>query len=184
MNRIDTLAKKFEEHITLPWQKNLSSEEKTIFLVYPKDDELRLRAKRDLFQQACEKSGHTWLELHLDDAFANWMSSQEYAEDYYLYPQDLNQKLECEFCDAVATLIREALAKGGANSALGIYGVGSLFGFTHFAPILKKLENSVEGRLVVFFPGSHEKNVYHLLDARDSWGYLAYPITLTEVSYT
>jgi hypothetical protein len=62
--------------------------------------------------------------------------------------------------------------------------VGCLFGLTHFAPILRKLGSAVEGRLVVFFPGSHEKNTYRLLDARDGWGYLAYPITLTEVSYT
>ena len=51
---------------------------------------------------------------------------------------------------------------------------------------LKKefLEPAIRGRLVVFFPGSHEKNVYRLLDARDGWGYMAFPITLNEVAYT
>ena len=184
MNRIEALAKKFEDHVSLPWQSHLSSEEKTIFVVYPKEDELRLRAKRDLFRIACDKGGHPWQELNLDDAFPEWMASQEYAEDYFEYPEDLGQKLETDFCDYVGELIKARLDQIGDDGALGVYGVGTLFGFTHFAPVLKRLGNSVSGRLVVFFPGSHQKNVYQLLDARDGWGYMAYPITLNEVAYT
>lgn len=184
MNRIELLAKKFEDHISLPWQPHLSSEERTIFIVYPKDDELRLRAKKDLFQQAAQKSGHSWHELSLDSIFPQWMSSQEYAEDYFEFPEDIGPKLESDFSDHVAEKISEALDKAGPKRVLGINGVGCLFGLTHFAPILRKLSSAVQGRLVVFFPGSHEKNTYRLLDARDGWGYLAYPITLTEVSYT
>jgi hypothetical protein len=33
------------------------------------------------------------------------------------------------------------------------------------------------GRLLVFFPGSRDGNVYKLLDAREGWNYLATPIT-------
>jgi hypothetical protein len=183
MNRIETLAKKFEDHISLQWQQNLSSPEKTIFIVYPKDDELRLRAKKDLFRQACVKAAHPWQEIDLDGAFPEWMASQDYAEDYYEFPEDLKQKLEIEFNDHVAGLIRARLEPMGDDEALGVFGVGSLFGFTHFSSVLKQLEGCVRGRLVVFFPGSHEKNVYRLLDARDGWGYMAYPITLTEVAY-
>jgi len=183
MNRIDVLAKKFDNHISLPWQQRLSSREKTIFVVYPKEDELRFRAKKDLFRQSCTKAAHPWRELDLIGAFPEWMASQDYAEEYFEYPEDLRQKLEIEFTEHVADLLRAELKETGENGALGVLGLGALFGFTHFSSVLTKIEGSVLGRLVVFFPGSYEKNVYRLLDARDGWGYLAYPITLTEVAY-
>lgn len=183
MNRIELLAKKFEDHISLPWQQNLSAPEKTIFIVYPKNDELRLRAKKDLFRQACAKAAHPWHEVDLDEAFPTWMASQDYAEDYYEFPEDLKQKLESEFTEYAAEMIRAKMVKLGDQEVLGVFGVGSLFGFTHFSAVLKRLEGCIPGRMIAFFPGSHEKNVYHLLDARDGWGYMAYPITLNEVAY-
>jgi hypothetical protein len=183
MNRIEMLARKFEDHISLAWQPHLTSAEKTIFIVYPKDDELRLRAKKDLFRQACVKAGHPWQEIDLDGSFPEWMSTLEYAEEYYSYPEDLKQKLETEFTDFVAGKIREKLDAMAEDEAVAIFGVGTLFGLTHFSAVLKKLDGLVRGRLVAFFPGSYDKNVYHLLDARDGWGYMASPITLNEVAY-
>lgn len=182
MNRIETLAKKFEDHISLPWQPGLSAPEKTIFVVYPKEDERRLRATRGLFEQAVKKAGHTWASLNLDDAFPDWMATQDYAEEYYEVPEDLRQKLEVEFCEYVRSLIEEKLIESGDNGVLGVFGVATLFGFTRLSTVIKSLP--VAGRFVVFFPGSHDKNVYRLLDARDGWGYLASPITLTESSYS
>ena len=38
----------------------------------------------------------------------------------------------------------------------------------------------MKGRLLVFFPGVYEQNNYRLLDARDGWNYLAFPITASE----
>jgi hypothetical protein len=35
----------------------------------------------------------------------------------------------------------------------------------------------VRGRLLVFFPGEIDNNVYRFLDAREGWNYLATPIT-------
>jgi hypothetical protein len=183
MNRIEQLAKKFEDHISLAWQPNLTSAEKTIFIVYPKEDELRLRAKKDLFRQACVKAGHPWREIDLDGAFSEWMATLEYAEEYYRFPEDLKQKLETEFTEFVAGKIKESLESMTDDDALAVLGVGTLFGLTHFSSVLKKLDGSVRGRLIAFFPGSYDKNVYHLLDARDGWGYMACPITLTEVAY-
>lgn len=182
MNRIEQLAKKFEDHISLPWQQGLSSAEKTIFLVYPKDDERRLRAKRGLFEQAVHKSGHDWASLDLDDFFPEWMAGQDYAKDYYEVPEDLRQKLEGEFCDYVRKRIEERLEETGSDGVLAVFGAATLFGLTRLSTVLKSLP--VPGRLVVFFPGSHDKNVYRLLDARDGWGYPACPITLTESSYS
>lgn len=181
MNRIEILAKKFEDHISLPWQHGLSSAEKMIFIVYPKEDERRLRAKRDLFAQAVFKSGHQWFSLDLDDAFPEWMAGQEYANDYFEVPQDLRQKLESDFCDFVRAKIERHLAEAGSDGVLAVFGTAALFGLTRLSTVVTDLP--VSGRLVVFFPGSHDKNVYRLLDARDGWGYLASPITLNESSY-
>jgi hypothetical protein len=43
--------------------------------------------------------------------------------------------------------------------------------------LLDALNESVAGRLLIFFPGEHQGNSYRLLDARDGWNYLATPIT-------
>jgi hypothetical protein len=184
MNRIEQLAQRFEAHVSLPWQKNLASPEKTIFIVYPKDDERRLRAKRDLFAQASSKAGHPWKEILLDSAFAEWMKTQDYAEDYFEFPEDIGQKLESDFTDFVAEKIKANFVSESEEGVVGLFGVGGLFGFTKVSAVLRCLEGSVRGRLVIFFPGSHAENTYHLLDARDGWGYMAFPITLNEVSYT
>ena len=184
MGRIEQLAKRFEDHVSLPWQQHLAAPEKTIFVVYPKEEERRLRAKRDLFRQAAEKHGHGWIGVDLDNIFAEWMTAQDYAADYFAFPEDLKQKLETDFTAHVGGVIRKALEDATANDVVAVFGVGALFGFTHVSVVLTQLNGRVPGRLVVFFPGSHGKNVYHLLDARDGWGYMAVPITLHEVSYT
>ena len=184
MGRIEQLAKKFEEHISLPWAQNLAPSERTIFLVYPKDEERRLRARREIFQQACEKAAHGWQSVDLDSAFAQWMSTQDYAADYFAGPDDLRQKLETDFTADVASLIRRTLEKANPGDAVGVFGVGTLFGFVHVSAVLKLVEPSIRGRLILFFPGTYDKNVFRLLDARDGWGYMSLPITLNEVAYT
>lgn len=183
MNRIELLAKKFEDHISLPWQTHLAPPEKTVFVVYPKEDERRLRAKRELFRLACQKSHHAWSEIDLDDAFATWMATQEFAQEYFEVPADMRQKIESEFSDHVRDLIQKPLEAMGENDALGVFGVGTLFGLTHVSTVLNRIEPAIRGRMIIFFPGTYEKNVYRLLDARDGWGYMAFPITLTEAAY-
>ena len=64
------------------------------------------------------------------------------------------------------------------DTVVAVQGVAGLFGFTHVSLVLKKVVNDIRGRLLVFFPGEYEDNNYRLLDARDSWSYLAMPITL------
>lgn len=184
MGRIEQLAKRFEDHISLPWQQHLAAPEKTLFLIYPKEEERRLRAKRDLFRQATLRHGHGWLEVDLDSAFPEWMASQDYAADYFAFPEDLRQKLETDFTVAAAKRIAVALERSQTTDVVAVVGLGTLFGFAHVSAILKHLEGHVPGRLLFFFPGSYDKNIYRLLDARDGWGYMALPITLNEVAYT
>ena len=42
---------------------------------------------------------------------------------------------------------------------------------------MEQVQNDIPGRLLVFFPGTYEDNIYRLLDARDGWNYHAVPIT-------
>lgn len=184
MGRIEQLARKFEDHISLPWAQHLAPSERTVFIVYPKDEERRLRTRVGLFQQACGRSGHGWRLVVLDEVFAEWMAGQDYAAEYFAYPEDLRQKLETEFAGHVAGVIREALSRSGADDVVAVLGVGTLFGLVHVSEVLKRLDGDIRGRLVVFFPGSYDRKVFRLLDARDGWGYLSLPITLNEVAYT
>jgi hypothetical protein len=58
--------------------------------------------------------------------------------------------------------------------------VASLFGFCRVSELVSRVESSIRGRLLVFFPGEHENNTYRFLDAREGWNYLAVPITSDE----
>ena len=112
-------------------------------------------------------------------AFAEWMARDEYREDYFAEPGDLQLKLDAEFPGHVAGRIRERLASPDATEAsvVAVFGVGAVFGFARISQILGMVEGDIRGRLVIFFPGQYERNNYRLLDARDGWNYLAVPIT-------
>ena len=51
MSRIEELANRYRNHIATPWQRNLAGEQKIIFVVYPKTDERKLRARLELFER-------------------------------------------------------------------------------------------------------------------------------------
>ena len=124
--------------------------------------------------------GHAWFEVNVADSFAQWLAREEYRDAYFESPEDLQLKLEVEFAEDVAGRVRTILDRPEAdkNSVVAVFGVGALFGFTRVSRVLKLLEPSIKGRLVVFFPGTYDQNNYRLLDARDGWNYLAVPITL------
>lgn len=180
MARIDKLAERYKSYIELPWQKDLAGAQKAIFVVYDKAEERKLRARRDLFALATQQSGHPWHDCDLTSAFAQWMAATDYREEYFRYPEDLALKLEEEFRDYVASIVRRALKASDVddNTVVAVFGVASLFGFANVSDLMRDVENDIRGRLVVFFPGDYDNNNYRLLDARDGWNYLAVPITL------
>ena len=180
MGRIEELATRFRSHIGAPWQRNLAGDQKTIFVVYPKTDERKLRARMDLFEMATTSTGHPWRLLDLTDAFARWMASTDYRDDYFEEPDNLAMKLRSGFVQYVAGRLREDLTADGVgeDAVVAVLGVACLFGFTRVSLVLKEVVKDIRGRLVVFFPGEYEDNNYRLLDARDGWNYLAVPITL------
>ncbi|MCX6917005.1 MAG: DUF1788 domain-containing protein [Verrucomicrobia bacterium] len=179
MSRIDDLAEQYGEHIKPPWQRNLAGAQRTIFVVYPKEDERRMQTKLREFEHRTKAAGHTWREVDLTNTFADWMAAEKYREQYFKRPKDLALKYEREFKPACVARLSEALGadEESENSVLAVHGVAGLYGFTFLHEVLKAVETLIRGRVVVFFPGSYDQNTYRLLDARDGWNYMAIPIT-------
>ncbi|MFH1689917.1 MAG: DUF1788 domain-containing protein, partial [Candidatus Eisenbacteria bacterium] len=169
MTRIDELASRYRNHIGAPWQRNLAGDQKTIFVVYPKSDERKLRARLELFEMTTTSSGHGWRLLDLTDAFARWMADTEYRDVYFEEPDTLTMKLRSDFVQYAAGLLREALSGEDVDedTVVAVLGVACLFGLTRLSLVLKEVVKDIRGRLVVFFPGEYEENNYRLLDARD-----------------
>jgi len=180
MGRIEQLADRYRNHVGAPWQRNLAGDQKAIFVVYPKTDERKLRARLALFEMATTSTGHPWRALDLTDTFARWMADTDYRDVYFEEPESLAMKLRSDFVQHAADRLRQALTANGTNedTVVAVQGVACLFGFTRVSLILKEVVKDIRGRLVVFFPGEYENNNYRLLDARDGWNYLAVPITL------
>ena len=180
MGRIEELAARYRGHVGAPWQRNLAGDQKAIFVVYPKGDERKLRARLDLFEIATTSTGHSWHVVDLTDTFSRWMAGTDYRDVYFEEPETLVMKLRSDFVQHSAGRLREALTADDVDedAVVAVEGVACLFGFTHVSLVLKEVVKDIRGRLVVFFPGEYEDNNYRLLDARDGWNYLAVPITL------
>ena len=180
MARIEDLADRYSRHIATPWQRTVAGAQRVVMVVYDKELERTLCARKLAFETATREAGHDWHEIDLSAAFAEWMASDDYRDEYFASPEDMGLKLDAEFHEYVAERLRATLCKTEvtADSVVAVFGVGSLFGFARISQILKMVEAEISGRLVVFFPGEFERNNYRLLDARDGWNYLAVPITL------
>lgn len=177
-SKLKRLVENYARHIQVPWRDDAAALQRVIFCVYNEADELRLRARIDEFEIVTREAGHDWHLFDLTDTFADWLSSQRYAKSYFKKP-DLVTTLLPKYKEAIALKFDDFLAdkKVDHNSVVALQGVGSLFGFTKVKEVVDDLAPKVQGRLLVFFPGSYEDNNYRLLDAYDGWGYLAVPIT-------
>lgn len=180
MGRIEDLADSYERHIEPLWQRNIAGAQRTIFVVYPKEDERKLRARKHEFELRTREAGRSWREFDLTDVFPDWMAADEYRDAYFECPDDLEIKLETEFTEFAASRLRSVLGDPQVteDTVVGVFGAGALYGLTRLSSVLRRVETDIRGRLLVFFPGEYEGNNYRLLDARDGWNYLAVPITL------
>ncbi|MGE5580216.1 MAG: DUF1788 domain-containing protein [Bacillota bacterium] len=180
MGKIEDLASTYRNHIAAPWQRDLAGEQKTIIVVYPKSDERKLRARIPLFRLHTIEVGHTWSQVDISDAFAEWMSGLDYRSSFFERPSRLAMLLAERFVPFVAQRVRNALTRDDVdeNTVVALIGAGCLYGFTHLSDVIASVKSDVRGRLLIFFPGEYENNNYRLLDARDGWNYLAVPITL------
>ena|SRR5262245_52070012 len=180
MARIEDLAEIYRRHIATPWQRTVAGAQRVAMVIYDKELERTIRARKMAFEMATRQAGHEWQEIDLSSVFAEWMAADDYREEYFSSPDDLQLKLDAEFPEFVATRLRAVLSHSEVTNTtvVAVFGVGSLFGFARISQVLKMIEGDIRGRLVIFFPGQFEQNNYRLLDARDGWNYLAVPITL------
>jgi hypothetical protein len=180
MGRVEELAERYAQHIATPWQRTVAGAQRVIMVVYDKELERTLRARKLAFENATRQAGHDWHEVDITDSFPLWMAKDEYRDAYFESPDDLQMKLEAEFPEFVADRIRTTLSGDAVTetSVVAVFGTAAIFGFTRMSKVLQHVEPDIRGRLVVFFPGQYENNNYRLLDARDGWNYMAVPITL------
>src|SRR3972149_6840715 len=106
MGKIEELAELYGQHIATPWQRTVAGAQRVIMIVYDKELERTLRARKQAFELETQKGLHEWFEVDVTDAFARWIASDEYREAYFESPEDLELKLEAEFAEVVAGRIR------------------------------------------------------------------------------
>ena len=181
-SRIQRLLATYRQHLTVPWQAGLAAIQRVIFAVYDKTDELRLRANIEEFALATQQAGKRWLLINVTDAFPRWMMAQEYRDAYFECPEDLAGYQAGELTEFVADQVdqlkRRIAQESDADTVVALIGVGALFGVARVSSLVEGIKESIQGRLLVFFPGEHhpENHTYRLLDARDGWNYLAVPL--------
>ncbi len=176
MNRIEALRANYARYVSLPWDRSLPAPHRVWFAVYDAFDERRLRLHLPSFEIASKQAGHGWRSCDLTGAFASWMAGQDYREAYFESPDDLHCPHPA-FEEFVADLVRLQLEAADEETIVSVAGVASLFGFMRVSKLMEMVQDSIRGRLLVFFPGEYEDNNYRLLDARDGWNYHAVPIT-------
>lgn len=185
-SKLSHLLAAYRQHLSAPWQAGLAAIQRVIFAVYDKADELRLRANVGEFELATQQAGKQWLLLDVTNAFPLWMAAQEYRDAYFESPEDLagyqTGELTEFVSDLAAKLKTRIAAEAGPDTVVALLGVGALFGIARVSSVVEGIKDSVQGRLLVFFPGEHhpENHTYRLLDARDGWNYLAVPLLAQE----
>lgn len=179
MSQVRDLAAVYKRHVSAPWARTLAGAQRVMMIVYPKDRERALRAAVGEFEQATVGAGLAWRLVDCKRWFAEWMAAHDYREPYFEEPELLDDALlDQEFRKAASARLESELKGAGDKTVVGLAGVASLYGFVRVSRLIHDVEQSIEGRLAVFFPGSKDGNNYRLLDARDGWNYLAQPITL------
>ena len=178
MGKIEDLAKKYERHISAPWQRTVAGAQRMVLIVYEKEDERKLRTRIEEFEQATTRSKHDWKLVDCTNWFSEWMVSDEYRDAYFDNPTLLEMNLEGDFKPHIVKRLSVELETADENTVVALMGVASLYGFMRVSELIRAVEPSVKGRFIIFFPGTKDENNYRLLDARDGWNYLASSITL------
>jgi len=149
-----------------------------IFCIYDEADELILQSRIEEFAQSTRAAGHRWTLVDLTDSFGAWLSAQKYGPSYFKKPELLSPATS-GYERHLVSVIQEKISgsDAGPNHVVALAGLGDLFGLLKVRDTISQIAPLVEGRLVVFFPGSYHGNNYRFMDAYDGWNYLAVPIT-------
>lgn len=180
MSRVDDLITNYERFVQLPWPSNVAPAQRVWMAVYTPEEERRLSLHLPDFATASKKAGYKWELVDISDRFEEWMASHEYRDSYFANPKLMQPELVGFFDQLVSRVRDEIAAKTSDRTIVGLVGAASLFGLgdhVRVSALIERVQDIVEGRLLVFFPGEVEGNNYRLLGAKDGWNYLATLIT-------
>lgn len=180
MSVIDRLVTNYDRQVRLPWPANVSGKQRVWFAVYPPAEERRLRARLPLFETLTMEARHGWTTVDLTRLLPEWFAAHEYREGIFQDPGNFSANTELEA--AAAERVRQACSReeADADNVVAVLGLASLFDFMRVSSLIDRVEDSVRGRLLVFFPGEYQRNIYRFMDARDGFNYMAVAITSTE----
>lgn len=175
MARVVDYVEAYSRELTLPWRQGLAGSERVWMLVYSQKQERSFRAAFDRFKMATKQVGRKWLLLDISDQFGTWLANFDYAEALFEDPDQFSPAMYDYFEQYLIGFIQEHLASADEDTVVGLIGIGSVFPFLSASAVIKAVDEQVKGRLLVFFPGNHNRqnNVYRLLNARDGFNYRA-----------
>ena len=180
MSHVSDLVRSYERFVRLPWPPNLAPAQRVWMVVYAPEEERRLQLHLQEFETASRAAGYAWDLIDISNKFERWMSLHEYRDAYFANPELMQPELS-SFFDKLVNHVRELLDQGMTERTIvGLTGAASLYGLgdhVKVSALIDRVQESIRGRLLVFFPGEIEGNSYRLLGARDGWNYLATHIT-------
>jgi len=176
MAEIDDLITAYGRFVAYPWKPNLAGPQRVWMAVYSPSQERRIHHRVAEFELATKQGGHGWRLHDLTDAFPVWLGAQEYVGSYFEEPDALSTAIP-DFVDTVVQDVNGVLETTDEDDVVAFLGAGALYPFCRVSEVIERVNASVPGRMLVFFPGEYSNNVYRLLNARDGWNYMAVPIT-------
>lgn len=183
MSPINRLIANYQRFVQLPWAARPAPSERVWFAVYHPAEERRLRARLREFEVATQEAKHAWRLVDITRLPAAWLWGLRDREAYLADPEALlGLQEDLEAAVAACVIAACTVDETDADTVVAVLGAGSLFGFTHVSPIIKQVEDAIQGRLLVFFPGEYEHSQYRFMDARHGFNYMAVPITCSERS--
>lgn len=180
MSRVDELIRNYERFVKLPWPPGLAPAQRVWMAVYTPEEERRLRLHLPEFEMASKQAGCDWELVDISHEFEQWMAKHEYRDAYFANPKLMQPELVGFFDELVAHVRDQIGAKTTEHTIIGIVGAAGLFGLgdpVRVSALVERVQDAVQGRLLVFFPGEVDGNNYRLLGAKDGWNYLATLIT-------
>ncbi len=178
---VEDLLVAFRTRLAVPWRADEAAAGRVWMLWYDKAQERRVRGRLAEFRLATEQAGKGWQEFDLAPEFGKWVAHQTWFERAAKRPSTLGTVLP-DFETYLVGKLRDKLGLCSPNDILALTGAASLFGLMRASTLIAKVADSIPGRLLVTFPGTHQGGIYRLLDARDGWSYLAVPIPSSAIA--
>lgn len=144
-------------------------------LVYPPDMERAMRAALPMLELTTSQGGRGWTVIDITDELGAWIATHRYAEAFFEEPSDFTSAIIDKFEFELVSKVRARLAAAPDDKVVALVGIGSIFPFLRASSVIKAIDDEVNGRLLVLFPGLHDPGThsFRLLDARDGFNYRA-----------